>query len=407
MNKSFSEVMSRFAKLTRKSLFMKVFASSDFRNIVILVLTTLLIMAFFGQIPSTANFSTLPDQSWYLHTAETAPQLDPNSRQPFAFRLLGPYVIGLLPIAEPLGFRISTIVLGFCFVFLSYYTLRYIGLSSLTALISAVLMTLNRYIFGWTFWGFFFVNDFLMMIFIMVMFLAMWQSRWLVFSVALALGAMTREPTMVMVPVALFYVWEKKEPGIKWRKVLLACTPGLITILLIRLFVPIGEGTPLTEALATYSSKLVEPRSLFRLFINTFLPFSLIPLIYFRTTLEFFKSRKYLLVFIFLIFCTTLFGSNQERLMIPAGIIFFMLLGTILENANPKRAIFFVLIVAGCVSSIHYNFGNWQVPDANWTRALTLGSSLVVSLFMIFIRWKSRARLTSAKTDSSDALRQR
>ena len=384
---------------------MKVFASSDFRNIVMLVLTTLLIMAFFGQIPSTADFSTLPDQSWYLHTAETAPQLDPNSRQPFAFRLLGPYIIGLRPVAEPLGFRISTIVLGFCFVLLSYYFFRYLRLSPSTALVLVIFMALNRYIFGWTFWGFFFVNDFLMMILIMVMFLAMWQSRWLVFSVALVLGALTREPTMVMVPVALFYAWEKKELGIKWRKVLLACTPGLITILLIRLFVPTGEGAPLTEALATYSSKLVEPRSLFRLFVNTFLPFTLVPLIYFRTTLEFFKSRKYLLAFIFFVFCTTLFGSNQERLMIPTGIIFFALLGTILENVSPKRAVFFVLIAAGCVSSIHYNFGNWRVPDAGWTRALTLGSSLVVGLFMLFIRWKSGTPPTDAKTDSSAAPR--
>ena len=365
---------------------MKTLSSVDFRNVILLTLAAILAMLLFGQLPNTVDYTTLRDSSWYLRTAEAAPNLDPGQRQPFAFRLLGPYLIGLLPIAAPLGFRIVTIILTFCLVFLSYYVLRYAGLSPLVSLVSVVLVLLNRYIFVWTFWGVFLVNDFLMLIFILVMFLAMWKNQWLVFSVALALGAMTREPTMVMVPVALFYIWERKELATRWRTVVLACLPGLLTILAIRLFVPISEGTPLTEALATYSRKLIEPRSLFRLLINTFLPFTLIPLVYFRTTIEFFKPRKYLLVFGFFVFCTTLFGSNQERLMIPTFIVFFLLLGTILESVYKKTVTFSVLIIAGFLSSFHYNFGNWQLPGPDWTRALTLGSALLVTVYMIFVK---------------------
>ena len=367
--------------------------SPDVRNIILLILTTALMMVFFGQIPATVDFTTLADMKWYLRIAEAAPHIDPALRQPFAFRLLGPYLVGLLPIAEPLGFRIATIVLAFCLVLLFYYFLRYARFSPFVSLTLVILVTLNRYIFGWTFWSFFLVNDLLMLIFIMIMFLALWRGHWLVFSVTLVLGAMTREPTILMGPVALFYIWEKKELASKWRTVLVACVPGLVTLLLIRLFVPIGEGTSLTNALATYSSKLYDPRSLFRLLVNTFLPFTFIPLVYFRTTLTFFKTRKYLLLFTFLVFCTTLFGSNQERLMIPTFVVFFMLLGTILETVYDKRLTFVVLLGAGSSASFHYAFGNVQVPDANWTRALTLGAALVVTLYMIFIKRQAQTHL--------------
>ena len=377
---------------------MKMFSSADFRNIILLTLAAVLAMVLFGQLPSTTDYTTLPDSSWYLRTAEAAPNLDLGQRQPFGFRLLGPYLIGLLPISAPLGFRIFTVILTFCFVFLSYYVLRYVGLSPLVSLVSVVLVLLNRYVFGHTFWSVFLVNDFLMMIFILVMFLAMWKNQWLVFSVTLVLGAMTREPTMVMVPVALFYLWERKDQA-RWRTVILACIPGLLTLLAIRLFVPISEGTPLIEALATYSRKLIEPRSLFRLLVNTFLPFTLIPLVYFRTTVDFFRTRKYLLVFIFFVFCTTLFGSNQERLMIPTFIVFFMLLGTILESVKGKALTFSILIAAGFLSSFHYNFGNWQLPGPDWTRALTLGSALLVTVYMIFVKRNSRAQLQKRKGD--------
>ena len=370
--------------------------SPDFRNAIVLILTTVLMIVFFGRTPELAG-----DMQWYLRIAEAAPNIDPGMRQPFAFRLLGPYLVGLLPVPEPAGFRVMTIASAFGLVLLYYYLLRYIGLSSFISLTSVILVTLNRYTFGKTVWSNFLVGDFLALIFIMIMFLAMWKGRWTVFGITLVLGAMTRETTMLLVPVALFYIWERKELSTKWRKVLLACIPGLLTLLLIRLFVPISEGRSLTEAIATFSSKLLEPSSLFRLLVNTFLPFTLIPIVYFRTTAEFFKSHKHLLFFVVLVFGTTLFGSNQERLMVPAFIVFFMLFGTILERVQAKRLTFFALLTAGFLSSFHYSFGIWQVPDANWTRAFTLGATLFVTLYMIFEGRKSQTRLQRRDYDAA------
>ena len=69
---------------------MKTLSSADFRNVILLTLAAILAMLFFGQLPSTVDYTTLPDSSWYLRTAEAAPNLDPGQRQPFAFRLLVP-----------------------------------------------------------------------------------------------------------------------------------------------------------------------------------------------------------------------------------------------------------------------------------------------------------------------------
>ena len=362
--------------------------AKEVRNIALLTVITLLMMMFFGQIPLSVDFSTVPDLTWYSRIAEAAPSLDPNQRQPFAFRLLGPYVIGLLPLPEPVGFRTMTIFLAFCFVFSAYFFFRWVGFSQTVSLGVTVLTVLSRYIFGFTFHNYI-VNDFLMLILIMAMFLAMWAGRWVLFGVALTLGAVTREPTMLMVPVALFYVWEHRKGAATWRKALLACVPGVVVIIFVRALVPYSEGRSLTEALATFSGKLYEPRSLFRLLINSFLPLTLIPLVYWRRTLSFFRHRIYLLLFAVLVLGTTLFGSNQERLMIPTFVVFFTLIATILEGVRDQRVTFAVLIIASFLSSFHYNFGTFQLPGAVWTRALTLGSSLIVTVYMIVVRIRS------------------
>ncbi len=367
---------------------MKYLRSWNAVSIFILTLTTALVISYVGQMPDTVANTTQADAYWYQRTAEAAPGLDPEHRQPFAYRLLGPYLVGILPIPELQGFRIVSIACAFALVFLYYYFLRDVGLSIFSSLLTVILLLFNRYVFGQTLWTFTHVNDFLMMIILVMMLLAIRKDRWLAFGVTLVLGAMTREPTMLMIPVAFFYLWEKRKLSSEWRTVLFACIPGLVTLILIRLFVPISEGRSLTLALATFGGKLLEPSSLFRLLINTFLPLTLIPFVYPKTSWDFIRSNMSLIFFSVLVFGTTLFGSNQERLMAPAFITFYLLLGTILERVKRKGLTLFVLLAAVFLSSLHYNYGNWQLPYSSWTRALTLGSTVIVTLYMALFERK-------------------
>lgn len=363
---------------------MKKMTKLDFKYLALLSSVTTFMLVFFGQIPYQIAPYATKDLSWYQRIAAAAPGIDASVHQPFAFRLLGPYLAGLMPLPEAAAFRILTLISLFVLVFLFYYLLRQVGIRPLSALACVLCLTLSRYCFGVYAWDFFHINDVLALIFTMMLFLAMWHKRWLSFGLILFLGAFTRETVMLMLPVALVYLWESRELRTHWRKLLLAAVPALSAILLIRLFWPIGGGTSLTEALALHAEKLYEPESLFRLWINTFLPFTLIPLVYFRATLEFFKTRLHLLAYVLLVFATTLFGSNQERLMSPAFIVFFMLLGSILDYIPAKKFTLGLMLAAGFASSFHPEMGIWQVPDNSSMRILSLSAAAMLTLFVLY-----------------------
>lgn len=364
----------------------------DFRNLAILFFTTILSSVYYGKINYTVAPYATQDLSWYLRMAVASPNLDPGVTQPFAFRILPPFLVGLLPISEPLGFLILSIVFSICVACLFYYMLRYVGISSNVSLVVVILALLNRYVFGVVLWNYFHVGVILSLAFVIILFLAMWENRWFVFGVALALGIMTREIAILMVPVAFIYLIERKQLSLRWRQVAAAILPGLVIFVLIRLFVPIGGGTSLLEALAIYSSKLYTPESLFRGLINTFLPFTLIPLIFFRTTLEFFGNRKYLLMYLAVVYLSTTFGSNEERLVAPTFIVFFMLLGVILDSARANKWTFSILLAAGFLSSLHHTMGIWLLPDAWWTRTFVFGSAICVTLYMYFLKRTARSQ---------------
>ena len=341
---------------------------------------------YYGAIAYTEEPFRSQDLSFYLRMAEAVPGIDPLVNQPFNFRLLGPYLVGLLPVPEPLGFTLLTVFFSALAVNLFYLLLRYVGLSAAVSFVVVVLALLNRYIFGYPLFNNFQIPDALAFAFLALLFLTMWERRWLAFGVVLALGVLTREIAILMVPVAFLYLLERREFAVRWRQVALAVLPGVLIFVALRAFVPNGGGRALLEAFAAFSYKLYTPESLFRGYVNTFLPFTLVPLVYFRQSVAFFRANKYLLGYALLVYLSTTFGANEERLVAPVFIVFFMLLGFILEGVRAKRLTFAVFLVAAFLSSLHHAMGVLLLPGNEWTRTLGLGLGLGVTLYMFFLK---------------------
>ena len=368
----------------------------------VLFFMTVLGGLYYGAIAYTEEPFRSEDLSYYLRMAQAVPGIDPLVNQPFNFRLLGPYLVGLLPVPEPLGFTLLTVPVSALAASLFYALLRYVGLSAAVSFVVVALALCNRYVFGVLLFNNFQLGDAMSLVQLMLLFLAMWGRRWLAFGVVLALGSLTREITILMVPVAFLYLLERREFALRWRQVALAVLPGVLIFVALRAFVPNGGGRSLFEAFVAFSYKLYTPESLFRGYINTFLPFTLVPLVYFRQTVAFFRANKYLLGYALLVYLSTTFGANEERLVAPVFIVFFMLLGFILEGVRAKRLTFAVLLVAGFLSSLHHAMGVLLLPGNDWTRALGLGLGLGVTLYMFFLK-----RSEGVKTTSSSALRRK
>jgi hypothetical protein len=205
------------------------------------------------------------------------------------------------------------------------------------------------------------------------------------------LGSLTREFSWLAAPAAFAYLWERNLLRAEWKKVTLALVPGIAGFLLVRWLIHVPGSSGLLAALLFYPQvflacvgTLGRLESWYRIFINAFTPFSLVPLIYWKTTKVFFARHRYMLLFVGLVFIGTVYGgnSNHERLEAPAFLVFYLLLATIIQDFLwPRKWILTILVTAAFLASLHHLYGiHPSLPDRNYTLALSVGSLLLVTV---------------------------
>ncbi|MEE9370321.1 MAG: hypothetical protein V3W45_02515 [Sedimentisphaerales bacterium] len=351
------------------------------QNIVIISVVTLFMIFLYGQIEYTEERYSKWDLGLYRAIAIASPRLNTSINQPFVYRILGPYIVGLLPLSDPIGFYIFTVAASFSVVFLLYFFLYAMGLSTRVSAVTAILFTFNKYLFGFTVWDFFQINDLLSLIYIILLFWAMMRSNWLMFGLVMLLGAITRETVMLMVPVVVAWLFEKKKVTTEAKYAFVAMIPAIFVFLSLRLVI-ITTGPNLIQAFVTHSVKLYSPETWLRLLLNSFVPLSLLPFVFLKTTIEFFRDKKYAAIFILLVFLSTLFGSNDERLMAPAFLVFYWLIGTIIsfEDLIGNKLLFPIVVIGTLISSFHHVICRFHFMSRNLTIIVSICSLLVITV---------------------------
>lgn len=362
------------------------------KRLAILFFVTVLMLFLYGQI----DYTTAPWSTWdlegYRRMAAVAPAIATDMCQPIAYRVLGPWIVGMLPVSDVAGFHALTVLASIVLVFLSYYFFRTVGLSPNVAVITVILYTFNTWWFGMTAWDFFQVNDLMTQIWIVILFLAMLKGRWLLFGATLLVGALTREPSMLMIPVVGVYLWERKELRRQGLPALAAIVPGLALFLLLRAAIPATCGKPLFEQLAAYAGTILSPIKISRLLFNSYLPFSLLPWVFFRDTLDYFRTRKYALVFVIMVFLSTMFGLDYaDRLLAPSFVVIYDLIGRVVQKHYKDKVFLAVLLIGGFLSSFHHLRARFPLPDRDLTVVISLGALAVVTAVAIAIRWRERS----------------
>jgi hypothetical protein len=123
-----------------------------------------------------------------------------------------------------------------------------------------------------------------------------------------------------------------------------------------------------------------------------------VPLIFFDTTMSFFRERKYALVFGVLVFLATLFGSNTERLMAPAFVVYYWLIAVILASLLEQPVLLWLVLAASFIASLHHTVARFPLPSRAFTLIASLGALAVVSA--VLIGYRLHAHFTNQKTSS-------
>ncbi len=216
------------------------------------------------------------------------------------------------------------------------------GIASLTTIFFA----LNKHLFGSSVWNFFQIKDTLSFVCIISFFIAMKRSAWKTLAICLFLGVLTAELPIILIPVLIIYLAEKRELKRNRQRALAVILPALLAFFALRALIPPVGGVNLFEAFLHYSKKIQYPMVWYGLFINPFIPLSFLPFIYWKYTINFFAGRLYALAYLLLVFLSTLFGSNNERLMSPTFVIYFLLMGKIIQERIAFRKSYILILPA-------------------------------------------------------------
>src|SRR3972149_4003755 len=131
---------------------------------------------------------------WDLHDyrtmAEASPSFAQNVRQPFVFRILGPYLAGLMPFSTDTSFLILTMSIGFALPLLFFLYLSESLVNPAVATLTTLFFVLNKYLYGFSIWNYFQINDLLSQVDIILLMWAMSSQKWAFFGILLFLGSL-------------------------------------------------------------------------------------------------------------------------------------------------------------------------------------------------------------------------
>lgn len=401
----------------QKLRFIEVFTDPKYsRFTIILILTTLIGIYFYGEIDYLDSDYRLWDLQDYKIMAENSPNLKENVtldklRQPFVFRITGPFLSGLLPFEIITNFKILNILFSLTLSLLTFYYLLKLNVEIKIALILTIFYVFNKYLFGFPVWNYFHLNDILVQIIITLLFLIIYEDNFhpIKYAFVLVIGAFTKETAMIMIPVGLYYFWEfnksnKHESNNKNNSkvildYILYSIPAIFTFVLIRIYLNSQTGNNLYEAILEYSEKLIEAETWFRLMINSIIPFSLLPVIYYSLTKEFFRGKNYLILYTILVILSTFFGINNERLMAPVSLVLLPLLGYIFQNTKLKQMRYLLpMILFFSLSIFHHTYSRFPL-NRKLTIILSIFSLILISLLVIYEKYAYLLKINLLKSE--------
>ncbi len=352
-----------------------------FRAMLVIGAAIAALIVLYGRIDPGAKAYAGWDLHHYRAMAASVPGLNATVSGPYVYRVLGPYLAGLLPGSGDRGFYILALVFSLALAWLLYGFLIRQGIDHSSALITVILFLCNKYFFGLTLWDYFQLDDLLALVVLLAGLWTMLEGRWFLFALILGLGAMARETTLLLIPASLAYVLEMRKARTDLGRWVAAVVPGITAFLLLRFLVPTPGGPSLLDSFLINVKKLQSIVPWFGLTVNGLVPLSFLPLIFWRTTAAYFSGRLYLLLLALLIFVSALFGWSNERLMAPIFVVFYPLLAVIIRDClKQSRTLIIIIMVGAVVSSVPLAAGRLSFPSIKSMLAVTLSSLTVVSL---------------------------
>ncbi|MDZ4745041.1 MAG: hypothetical protein SGJ05_03450 [bacterium] len=347
------------------------------------------------------------DLKHYRVMAAEAPGISMAEEAPFCYRILPTWLSGIAGKGlgnEGLGFAVvSALCVLFAGVVLYWYLVGK-GISELSALTMGTLAIISQHVLGGVVFNPFQTCDALAIALMLVMLTAIERNRIWVFVLASILGALTREPCLIMLPVAFSYViWKEwsRDRTVVWKWTA-ACIPAVLAAMAVRMGVPASNAEwSLAAMLVENAYKFTNAETWIRLGLFAAAPISLIPFYFFRQTSTVLRSNPHLMVLVVLVVASSFLGADTERLVAPAMVVFYLITARVLDIGKSGSVNIFI-VAAGLICTLNPLFVHWSpftyVGDSvTTTYAYYCSTALVILLVTIVVALSTRRALSALR----------
>jgi hypothetical protein len=348
---------------------------------------------YYGRIDlSYAPCSDIPDIQNYRQMALASPGFDETVSRNFGYRILLPYIVGLMPFDVDTSFYILTLIMAFMIPFVLLRFFKVYGLGDDTSFYLTVLFLAGRYVFGFAVWNFYDVHDLLTHILILIFLIALKKNNFLIMGTVLAVGVANRETILFLAPASAWYHFMVRKDKNKGIRFLISVIPALIILAGLRSLIvtesAAGEGLLYSFGKLRFdeTNKLFDPVTYYRI-INTFIPLTFIPFVFWKETKDFFRRNMHFLILIITYYASCFLAGDTERLIVPVFPVFFLLLGVIFEKYRFYELKGRILVLSACLISIpHHIYFRFRLPHRDWKVAVSLITLAAVTYY--FYRFK-------------------
>jgi len=363
------------------------------KHLLILAIAVTFIFIFVGKIDYSLPQYAEIDNLYYRTMADAAPGFTSDIIHPFVYRILGPWLAGIMPFHNDINFGIlmyfSLIALTFAF----YKFLILNQINAKIALITSMWVVFNKYIFGIMGFSYFQLCDSISVTALIMAFVFFYKNNWLGILISSVIGILAKETILLFYIPALIYLFINKHP----KKEIINCIlSGAVTfaifIALRMIFSPSEEGDYLIQ-LGFGVSKFFNLTVWVRQLSNVFLPFSLIFIIFLKELFQFSKKEIYLTLLFILTIISSLFGLDCERLMLP-GILFSYLFFAQLaekyllsEDGKFRWNFTFVITCITLISNLYHLWGLVRLPSRTISIYLTIILNVIILGIFVYLKY--------------------
>ncbi len=370
-----------------------------------LLIATVTAILLAGKIQYTLPQFEGIDLFKYRKMALAAPGINLEIPHPYVYRIFAPWLAGVLPLDVDGSFYLLNLIFLFALSYVIFEFILLFGVEYKAAFFATVAFLFNRYFFQFLAFDYFQLSDTISYFLFVLSFILLTKRKYFWLGVSIAIGVLTREVALLIIPVGFVYLYEKSRGKDDYIKFVTVTIIALLIFSAVRLAIKIDSDENYLTQIEYGLINFFKPRGFVKRFVIAFTPFSALPFLFYKELINLLRKNKFLFVWILFAVGSSLFGNDYERLMMPSAPVFFLFVALLIQkylsvnnNKISNKILLFGVVIISLLGSLYHLWGIVRFADSEISLLATVILDILILLIFGYLKFTRKNRPGSDKS---------